>query len=208
MTFVYLLASGSARMGVSRSNTGALLLAGVAVTSLLGALTSAIMLIDRTNTDKILLWTLGSFNGATFEKARFAALTILPASLLCMAFARPLNVMLLGEEDARMLGVDYTRTMRALMLLTTALTASAVSVSGVIGFVGLMLPHIVRLLTGPDHKLLLPCSFLGGGIFLCVMDMLSRSLFPPLELPVGVLCAICGVPFFLWLLRKRGRISV
>jgi len=192
-----------ARVG-RRSGAGALLLSGVAVSSMLGALTSAIMLIDRTNTDKILLWTLGSFNAATFEKVSFAALTILPASALCLLFARPLNIMLLGEEDSRLLGVDYNRVTRVLMLLTTVITASAVSVSGVIGFVGLMLPHIVRLLTGPDHRLLMPCSFLGGGIFLCTMDMLSRSLFPPLELPVGVLCAMCGVPFFLYLLRKRG----
>lgn len=189
----------------SRTSTSALLLSGIAISSLFSALTSAMMLIDRSNTEQILLWTLGSFGGATFEKVRFAAVTILPCAVICLFFARPLNIMLLGEEDARMLGVDYARTTRLLLFLTTILTACAVSVSGVIGFVGLILPHILRLIVGPDHRLLLPCSFLGGGIFLCLADMLARSVFPPLEVPVGVLSAICGVPFFLYLLRRQGK---
>lgn len=92
-----------------------------------------------------------------------------------------------------------------LVLLTTLLAAGCVSVSGIVGFVGLMLPHTLRLMTGPDHRLLLPCSFLGGGIFLCLADTLARSLFPPLEIPVGVLSALFGVPFFLYLLRRQGK---
>ena len=163
------------------------------------------MILHRESMEQVVFWTLGSFSAASFEKVRFAALLILPCSALCMLFARPLNIMLLGEEDARMLGVDTARTTRVLIILTTLLAAGCVSVSGIVGFVGLMLPHILRLMTGPDHRLLLPCSFLGGGVFLCLADMLARSLFPPLEIPVGVLSAIFGVPFFLYLLRRQGK---
>ena len=183
-----MLVTQFARVG-SRTSVSALLLSGVAVSSLFTALTSGIMILHR----------------ESMEQVRFAALCILPCSALCMLFARPLNIMLLGEEDARMLGVDTARTTRVLIILTTLLAAGCVSVSGIVGFVGLMLPHILRLMTGPDHRLLLPCSFLGGGVFLCLADMLARSLFPPLEIPVGVLSAIFGVPFFLYLLRRQGK---
>ena len=198
-----MLVTQFARVG-SRTSASALLLSGVAVSSLFTALTSGIMILHRESMEQVVFWTLGSFS-ASFEKVRFAALLILPCSALCMLFARPLNIMLLGEEDARMLGVDTARTTRVLIILTTLLAAGCVSVSGIVGFVGLMLPHILRLMTGPDHRLLLPCSFLGGGVFLCLADMLARSLFPPLEIPVGVLSAIFGVPFFLYLLRRQGK---
>ena len=193
-----------ARIG-RRTSASALLLSGVAVSSLFTALTSGIMILHRESMEQVVFWTLGSFTAASFEKVRFAALLILPCAALCMVFARPLNIMLLGEEDARMLGVDPVKTTRMLVLLTTLLAAGCVSVSGIVGFVGLMLPHILRLMTGPDHRLLLPCSFLGGGIFLCLADTLARSLFPPLEIPVGVLSALFGVPFFLYLLRRQGK---
>ena len=199
-----MLVTQFARVG-SRTSASALLLSGVAVSSLFTALTSGIMILHRESMEQVVFWTLGSFSAASFEKVRFAALLILPCSALCMLFARPLNIMLLGEEDARMLGVDTARTTRVLIILTTLLAAGCVSVSGIVGFVGLMLPHILRLMTGPDHRLLLPCSFLGGGVFLCLADMLARSLFPPLEIPVGVLSAIFGVPFFLYLLRRQGK---
>ena len=199
-----MLVTQFARVG-SRTSVSALLLSGVAVSSLFTALTSGIMILHRESMEQVVFWTLGSFSAASFEKVRFAALCILPCSALCMLFARPLNIMLLGEEDARMLGVDTARTTRVLIILTTLLAAGCVSVSGIVGFVGLMLPHILRLMTGPDHRLLLPCSFLGGGVFLCLADMLARSLFPPLEIPVGVLSAIFGVPFFLYLLRRQGK---
>ncbi len=193
-----------ARIG-RRVSTSALLLSGIAVSSLFTALTSGIMILHRESMEQVVFWTLGSFTAASFEKVRFAALLILPCAALCMLFARPLNIMLLGEEDARMLGVDPVKTTRILVLLTTLLAAGCVSVSGIVGFVGLMLPHTLRLMTGPDHRLLLPCSFLGGGVFLCLADMLARSLFPPLEIPVGVLSALFGVPFFLYLLRRQGK---
>ncbi len=202
--FAVVLAMRFARVG-NRTSASALLLAGVAVSSLFSALTSGVMILSRESMDQVVFWTMGGFSAATFEKVRFAAFLILPCSAVCMLFARQLNIMLLGEEDARMLGVDTGRTTRALIAITTFLAAGCVSVSGIVGFVGLMLPHILRLMTGPDHRLLLPCSFLGGGVFLCLADMLARSLFPPLEVPVGVLSALFGVPFFLYLLRSQGK---
>ena len=143
-----MLVTQFARVG-SRTSVSALLLSGVGVSSLFTALTSGIMILHRESMEQVVFWTLGSFSAASFEKVRFAALCILPCSALCMLFARPLNIMLLGEEDARMLGVDTARTTRVLIILTTLLAAGCVSVSGIVGFVGLMLPHILRLMTGP-----------------------------------------------------------
>lgn len=189
----------------SRISTTSLLLAGIALSSLFSALTSAIMILNRGRLDNIFMWLLGSFSSASYSKVLFAAVSILPVSAGLMLFSRPLNVMLLGEEEARMLGVDYSCHLRIIILLATVLAASCVAVSGVVGFVGLIIPHMIRLAAGPDHRTLLPCSFLGGGVFLCVMDTLSRCLFPPIELPVGVLCAICGVPFFLFIMKRYAK---
>ncbi len=187
----------------ARTSIAALLLAGIAASALFSALTSGVMLLNRDKMEKVLLWTMGSFASAEFTRLIFAAATVLPSSLICMFFARQLNIMLLGEEDARLLGVDTARVTRVLLALTTLIAAASVAVAGIIGFVGLMVPHILRLITGPDHRVLLPSSFLGGGVFLCLVDMLSRSVAPPLEIPVGVLSAVCGVPFFFYLLRRR-----
>lgn len=147
----------------SRISTTSLLLAGIALSSLFSALTSAIMILNRGRLDNIFMWLLGSFSSASYSKVLFAAVSILPVSAGLMLFSRPLNVMLLGEEEARMLGVDYSRHLRIIILLATVLAASCVAVSGVVGFVGLIIPHMIRLAAGPDHRTLLPCSFLGGG---------------------------------------------
>lgn len=189
----------------SRTSVAALLLAGIATSTLFSALTSGIMILNRDKMEQVLLWTMGSFSAASYTQTLFALATVVPASLALLPFSRPLNIMLLGEEDARMLGVNTKRVTTILMVLTTVIAASCVSVSGIIGFVGLMVPHMIRFLVGSDHKLLLPCSFLGGGVFLCCADMIARSVMPPMEIPVGVISALFGVPFFLFLLRRQNK---
>jgi len=157
--------------------------------------------------EHIVMWTMGSFTSASWDKVGIAVPAMLAASLLCMFFARDLNIMLQGDEAARHLGVDAGRVRRTLIVLTTIAAASAVSVSGIIGFVGLIVPHMLRLVLGPDHRALLPLSFLGGGIFLLIADTLSRLALPNQEIPVGVITAIIGVPFFLFLLRRGRRVK-
>ena len=129
------------------------------------------------------------------------------AAVLCMFHARDLNIMLQGDEAARHLGVDAGRVRRNLIVLTTVAASAAVSVSGIVGFVGLIVPHILRLMLGPDHRALLPVSFFGGGIFLLIADTLSRLVLSNQEIPVGVITAIIGVPFFLFLLRRGRRVQ-
>lgn len=180
-----------------------LLLGGVAISSLLSSGVSAMMIANHNKMEQVMLWTMGSFASASWQKVYIAA----PLSLLGAAgllfFAHDLNAFLLGEAQARSLGVRAGFLRLIVLGLCTLLTSTAVSVSGIIGFVGLMVPHAIRMLTGPDHRSLLPLSFLGGGLFALIMDMLSRTLFMPLEIPVGILTALVGGPFFLLLLRRQ-----
>ncbi len=185
-------------------STFSLLLAGVAVSTLCTAIVYCIMIMFRDKMEHIVMWTMGSFSSASWDKVIIGVPAMLVSSVLCLFFSRDLNIMLQGDEAARHLGVDAAKVRRSLIVLTTVATASAVSVSGIIGFVGLIVPHIMRLILGPDHRMLLPVSFVGGGIFLLIADTLSRIVVESQEIPVGVITALIGVPFFLFLLR-RGR---
>ncbi len=195
-----LMLSGGGRGGATN-----LLLSGVAVGTFLSALLSGLLMLNHDKMEAVYTWTMGSFQTATMAKVQL----LLPVALLGTAtvrfFARDLNAMLMGEADARALGVNVGRTRLALLLVSTLMTAVSVSLSGVIGFVGLMVPHAVRLLIGPDHRGAAPVSALLGGLYLLLMDTLARTLFVPTELPVGVLTALFGGPFFLYLLRRSRR---
>jgi len=197
--FVYSLARSSGRM-----TTAGLLLSGIAVSSLITALISGLMIINRNKIEEVVLWTMGSFAASGWVQVAWGAPLMLIGVLLSYIYARDLNILLLGDEEARHLGVEIGRVKRNLLTITSLTTASAVAVSGIIGFVGLMIPHIVRMLLGPDHRVLMPFSFFIGGIFLMMMDTLARTVISPLEVPVGILTALFGGPFFLYLLRKRG----
>jgi iron complex transport system permease protein len=180
-----------------------LILAGVAVASFASAITS--LLIIRSNPDvrPLLGWLLGGFSGARWEQVYLLALYLTPVALLMLAHGRILNLFQLDEEQAKQLGVPVERTKLLLIGAASLATAAAVSVSGLIGFVGLIAPHTVRLLWGPDHRLLLPMCMLVGGGFLILADLVARTVASPGELPVGVVTAFCGAPFFLYLLRRR-----
>lgn len=188
-------------------STFSLLLTGIAISSLFQALIYCMMIIFRDKMEHIVMWTMGSFSSASWSKVVVALPLMLIVSALCTFYARDLNIMLQGDEAARHLGVNTTVVRRNLLILTSVAAATAVSVSGIIGFVGLIIPHILRILTGPNHKSLLPLSFIGGGVFLLFADTLARSVLNNQEVPVGVITALVGVPFFLYLLR-RGRKTV
>lgn len=188
-----------------RVSTMSLMLAGIAVSSLLTAMTSGLMVIDREHMEDVYMWTMGSFTASNWDKLSMAAPVIVLGTLGIMAFARDLNAMLLGESDARQLGVQVRWVRLILLALCTLITATAVSISGVIGFVGLMAPHAMRLICGPDHRGLLPLSALAGGLYLLIMDTLARTLLMPIEIPIGVLTSLVGGPFFLYLMRRRNK---
>ncbi len=181
-----------------------LLLAGVAIASVLTAIVSFLMVLRVQNLQDVYLWLMGSLSGRSWRHFSTAAPYILAAFAASFWLARDLNILLLGEETAHSLGVDVQRLQKKALILGSLLAAAAVSVSGVIGFVGLMVPHGVRLVVGPDHRKLLPLSFLSGAIFLIVADTLARTVLSPIELPVGIITALAGGPFFLYLLRRSG----
>lgn len=180
-----------------------LLLAGVAVGQFLTAIMSFMMILSDRDMVRITYWTLGSLAGKGWEPVLAIALPSIIAIIVISFFARDLNILLTGEESAQSLGVDVEKTKTYILLLGTFITAIAVSVSGIIGFVGLIIPHIVRLLIGPDHRILLPASALLGSIFMIFADTLARTLISPIEIPVGIITALFGGPFFIYLLRSK-----
>lgn len=201
-TTIYLLA----RVG-GRTPVATLLLAGVALGAFLSSISSFIMfrVNSTTITFQIVAWLMGSFALSNWRQVLYLVPYVLAGLVLVNIYARPLNVLQLDEDQAQQLGLEVERVKVVLVVAASLTTAAAVAVSGVIGFVGLIVPHAVRLLWGPDHRFLLPMSFLVGAIFLIGADSLARTLLSPSELPVGVITAFCGAPFFLYLLRQRKR---
>jgi iron complex transport system permease protein len=195
------LVSALARFGDTTPLT-ALLLAGVAISALASALTSFLMYWYGDKLMVIYGWMMGGLTASSWGQVGQIAPYLAIGSLILLPSARLLNALQLGEEGALALGIDVERLKLVLVVVATMVTAAAVSVSGLIGFVGLIVPHIARLLWGGDHRRLLPCSLLLGAIFLIVADGLARTLLAPGEVPVGVLTALCGAPFFLFLLRR------
>jgi iron complex transport system permease protein len=193
---VYLLATESGHTPVAT-----LLLAGIAVQTFLGAIISYLLLHAGESLEQAVLWLMGHLHNSTWAEVEVTLPVAVVSFLVLLAYARDLNVLLLGEEDAHALGIEVERTKRVLLALSSVVTAAAVAVAGVIGFVGLVVPHMMRLLVGPDHRVLLPTSALAGGAFLVASDTLARS--GPGELPVGIVTAAVGAPFFLYLLRTR-----
>lgn len=180
-----------------------LLLSGVVVGSFAGALMSAIIVLSpAAEIRNAFLWLLGGFGSASWRSlAVFAAYAVLPLAVIGLS-ARSLDLVALGEEPAHHLGADVERTRRVIYLCTALLTAASVATCGIIGFVGLVVPHAVRTVTRPLHRTLLPLVFIVGGSFLVLSDVVSRTVVRPLELPVGVITALVGVPVFAVLLRR------
>ena len=183
-----------------------LLLAGVVVGGFAGAVTSALLVIaDPFTFHSATVWLFGGFGRASWETLRhFAAVAVVPLLLLWW-LARSLDLLALGDESAATLGLDVERTRRWVILATSVLTAATVAAAGVIGFVGLVVPHALRPIVGPLHRGLLPAVFIVGGSFTVLADMAARTLLRPAELPVGVVTALVGVPVFAMLLRRSLR---
>ena len=181
-----------------------LLLCGVALTALLGAGTSFVLSLSADQFDRassMVFWLLGGLEDRTWEHVAMAAPGVLVGCLLLLPLGRPMDLLALGEGGAQSLGVDVRRLRWKLIVLSTVLTALVTAVAGLIGFVGLVVPHLLRLLVGPGHKRLLPLSMLGGASFLLACDLVTR--LAPGQLRVGVVSALVGGPFFLWLLRRK-----
>lgn len=178
------------------------LLAGMAVGFVLSAMTSALMVLGIKDHYKIVYWMMGSLAKGTWSEVHIIWPYLLIGLIVAVYLARDLNLALMGEETAHNMGVNVERMKRTVLITSALLTASAVSVSGVIGFVGLIIPHIVRMIVGPDHRRLVPAASLFGGGFLLISDTIARIVMAPTEIPVGIITALFGGPFFLYQLRK------
>ena len=195
---------GLARVGKTLPMS-TLILAGVALGALLGALVNYITITSGNVMRSIVFWMSGSFALSQWSEFWVVFPIVLIGSLFIMLFGRSLNIMQLDEEQAQQLGVNIERLKLVLLIVATLITAAAVSFVGIIGFVGIIIPHAVRLIWGPDYRFLLPLSMLSGAIFLILVDLVARTIMAPSEIPIGVITAITGAPFFLYLLRRKAR---
>ncbi|MHB1323313.1 MAG: FecCD family ABC transporter permease [Coriobacteriia bacterium] len=188
-----------------RLDPTSLLLAGIAISYTLSAITSFVLVFDRESMTSVVYWMMGGLGNRSWEHVATLGAMLAAGSIVPLLFHRELDLMLLGDERAGQLGVSVERFKLLALGSASLVVAGAVSVSGLIGFVGLMTPHMVRLVVGPRHRLLLPASVLAGAIVLVVADMLARIVLAPVEIPVGIVTALAGGPFFIWLLVRKER---
>jgi len=196
---------GLSRVGKTLPVT-TLILAGVALGALLGSIVSYLIISSGEKMHGIIFWLMGSFSLSQWADVELVLPYVVIGIGVILLYARPLNVMQLDEEQAQQLGINVERLKLVLLIAATLITAAAVSFVGTIGFVGIIIPHAVRLIWGADHRFLLPLSVLSGAIFLILADLIARTAQAPTEIPIGVITAICGAPFFLYLLRRRRKI--
>jgi len=206
MALVWLVAGGRGwRTSSPRSQS--LILAGVIVNAFFAGI--IMFLTSILGTEKVksfLFWVMGDLSSErSYGWLLFVAIYIAAGMAMILPLARDYNLLSLGEDSARQLGSHVDRVKLLTFVGASIMTAACVSVAGLIGFVGLIVPHIIRLLMGPDHRLLLPSAVLGGAVFLIICDSLSRTIFPSTEIPIGAVTAFFGGPFFLWLLRTRSK---
>jgi iron complex transport system permease protein len=199
---VYSIASSRGRVSVVT-----LLLSGIALSAMLSAMTSLVMIFKANDLARIVFWLMGGLTAASWQKLYIITPIIIILVIVSGFYMRDLNIISMGDERAMQMGVQTEKVKKTLLVLASIIAALAVSVSGVIGFVGLITPHILRLIVGPDHKILFPASALAGGIVLLISDTIARTVLMPREIPVGIITSIVGVPFFLYLLvRSRQQV--
>jgi len=200
------LVFGVALSADRRMDVRVLLLSGVVVGAFFSAcITLVFALSDAATLRSAVIWMMGSLGGSTWRTVTIVSVYTLPIAGLLISLARPLNLMAIGDETAHHLGVSVERVKRTAYAGASLIAAAGVAFVGVIGFVGLVVPHAVRIVVGGDHRLLLPLSFITGGTFLILADLLARTALAPSEIPIGVITAFVGVPFFLLLLRRSLR---
>ncbi len=204
IAFVFALLTVALIMKLSRvgnrMHTTTLILAGISFNFLFSAIISLIMFIDREDMHKIYFWTMGSLSGIKYSDVIIVAFFTVLGYIMLRMLAKRMNALLLGDISAQSIGIDVEKTKKSILIVSTLMTSAVVSYCGVIGFVGLIVPHIIRLIVGGDNRKILPYSVFGGIIFMLLADILARTLASPNELPIGTITSIVGAPFFIYLL--------
>ncbi len=198
MVFLFSRANG-------RMTAGNLILAGIAISYLFSSITGLLTYMAKEHElREVTVWLLGSVAGGKWNNILLPSIVV-PAGFVYLFFqSRKLNAISMGEETSVSLGLDSSGFRKQIFLVTSAMVGVLVALSGSIGFVGLMIPHFIRLFVGNDHKKLLPLCLVAGGLFLVWADVIARTILSPMELPIGIITSMCGAPFFIWLLRKKG----
>ena len=212
-SFLYFLALGFALFSIflvyriakqnGKTPIQTLILAGVIVSLFFNALVFVFFSIFYRDSYTVLFYLLGSLTEGDSLRMSISAVLILFGFMISWFYSRELNLLTQGEETAEHLGVQVERAKKILFVSASAMVAASVAIAGMIGFVGLIIPHMMRMLVGPDHRILIPASAIGGAIILVLTDAIARSAIPPLEIPVGALTALLGAPYFIYLLRKK-----
>jgi len=183
---------------------------GIAISFLMTSATQMNMVFNRNAVERIMMWMMGSVEGASWQQTGMLAVVVFLGMAVLMFFLRDLNVMVTGDETAASMGIEVEKVKKIILVISAVIVGSCVAVSGVIGFVGLVVPHMVRLVMGPDHRVVLPYSAIGGAVFMVVCDTAARNLIwlftsQPSEIPVGIITSLLGAPFFIYLLIKNKR---
>ncbi len=186
-----------------RVDVKTLLLAGIAIGSFLSAVTALMMYVSGDEMKLLVFWMMGGLENSTWDFVGIMAPVTAIGITVMFVLSKDLNAILFGEDTATHLGIDVVNLKRILFVMVALLAGISVAFAGIIGFVGLIIPHMVRLVVGPNHRILIPASTLGGAAFLILADTGARSLAAPAELPVGIITALCGAPYFMYLLRRR-----
>ncbi|SFR72568.1 FecCD family ABC transporter permease [Anaeromicropila populeti] len=185
-----------------------ILLTGTAISTMLSSLISLLMTFHHNQIEKVYLWTLGSFSAASWSKVVFLTIFVFVCTIVIFIFSKELDVILTGNETAESLGIDTAKIKKIIIVSASLLVAACVSVSGIIGFVGLVVPHCIRILSGPKHQKLIPLTGIGGAVFMIFCDTIARTAAAPSEIPVGVITAMLGTPYFIYLLQRNKRKQV
>lgn len=183
----------------------ALLLSGISVSFLLSSIISVLMVLNKNHIDKIIYWTLGSVSAASWNQVIITFIITSIGIIYIWSFSKELNILSTGEETAKSLGINVERTKRNILIVSSLIVSSCVAVSGIIGFVGLVIPHIIRILLNSDYRVVIPFSAVGGAIFMISADTIARGILPPTEIPVGAVTSLIGAPYFIYLLMKYKR---
>ncbi len=184
-----------------------LLLAGSAVSFFMSSMISIIMVFNQEQVNKIVFWMMGSFNASSWKNIFITAPIVLLGTVIIYFFHRDFNIMLTGDDNAKSLGIETERLKKLTIVVCSTIMAVSVAFSGIIGFVGFLVPHIIRIIFGPSNKILIPFSALGGAIFLLLADTAARTAAAPAELPVGAVTSLIGAPYFIYLLVKMKKRS-
>lgn len=185
-----------------------LILSGIAVGFFLSAVVSLMIALNQERMEQIIFWTMGSLNGIRFSQVRLVVLPVLGSLAVFFYYWKDLNLLVLGEDGAITTGTNAPRVSKILLIVASLCTAFVVSISGIIGFVGLVIPHLVRMVIGPNHRRLLPIAAFAGATFLMLSDVIARTIIAPRQLPIGIITAFLGSPYFIYLiLRLKGRSS-